>query len=65
MKQKKYRLSKHKDVSLITVFPFGISKGLFLIDEHNQEVAVEASHNLIAFPGYLMECLTYGKIKGI
>ncbi|MAD50761.1 MAG: hypothetical protein CMC95_05640 [Flavobacteriales bacterium] len=62
---KKYRLSKHKDVSLITVFPFGISKGLFLIDEHNQEVAVEASHNLIAFPGYLMECLTYGKIKGI
>ena len=63
--KKERRLSVHKDVSLLTVFPFGISKGLTLIDETGKQTDIDATDRLIAFPGYLLECLTNGKIKGL
>ena len=64
-KKNEKRLSIHKDVSLLTVFPFGVSKGLTLINETGLETDIDATDKLIAFPGYLLECLTNGKIKGL
>ena len=50
---------------LIIVFPFGVSKGLTLINETGLETDIDATDKLIVFPGYLLECLTNGKIKGL
>lgn len=64
-KQNIKRLSTHKDVSLISIFPFGISRELFIIDENGDETNIPPTKNLIAFPGFLIELLSKGKIKAL
>ncbi|MBL6662847.1 MAG: hypothetical protein ISP71_01980 [Flavobacteriales bacterium] len=64
-KENTKRLSIHKDVSLISIFPFGISRELFIIDENGNEIKIPATKNLIAFPGFLIELLSKGRIKAL
>jgi len=53
------RLSMHKDVSLLTIFPFGISEGLTYFC-NNKSIALGAKDQLFTFPGYFMELVTNG-----
>jgi len=51
------RLSLHKDVSLFTTFPFGISQGLNYF-RNNEAVSLGSRDNIFTFPGYFMEFAT-------
>jgi isopenicillin N synthase-like dioxygenase len=64
-KQNHRRLSAHKDVSLLSVFPYGISNGLCIVNENGDEINIPPTKNLIAFPGFLIELLSKGKIKAL
>lgn len=58
------RLSRHVDVSLLTVFPFGVDEDLeFCIGD--QWISVSKTDEIVVFPGYLMEKVTCGKIKAV
>lgn len=63
------RLSAHPDVSLFTVFPFGIDAELELeADDENGAPAwrtVDASDSILVYPGYLMEMWTAGGIRAM
>ncbi len=59
------RLSKHKDVSLFTVFVFGTNDGFSYQNFSNKKEALHASNNVVIFPGYLLEFLTKGKYKAL
>lgn len=59
------RLSAHKDVSLLSVFPFGIQKDLMIQNFEGRWVKVKATKKVIVLTGYLLECITKGAIKGI
>ena len=63
------RLSAHPDVSLFTVFPFGIDAELELeTDDGNGARAwrtVDASDSILVYPGYLMEMWTEGAIRAM
>ncbi|WP_439336599.1 2OG-Fe(II) oxygenase family protein [Thalassobellus sediminis] len=59
------RLSKHKDVSLFTVFVFGSADGFSYQNFSNKKEALHASQNIVVFPGYLLEFLTKGKYKAL
>ncbi|WP_298531219.1 2OG-Fe(II) oxygenase family protein [uncultured Algibacter sp.] len=59
------RLSKHIDVSLFTVFVFGIDEGFVFQKEHQKSEALFASDDVLIFPGYLLEYLTNGKYKAL
>ena len=63
------RLSAHPDVSLFTVFPFGIDDDLELelIDDNGFSTwqSVQASASMLLYPGYLLELWTNGAIKAL
>lgn len=59
------RLSEHPDVSLLTVFPFGIDSDFEYQDEQGGWHRVPSSENMIAFPGFLLEWLSGGAIKAL
>lgn len=59
------RLSAHPDVSLFTVFPFGMDGEFEYEDQSGQWQTVPASNNMIAFPGYLLQWLSNGAIKAL
>ncbi len=58
------RLSAHKDVSLLTVFPFGVD-GELKFKVEDRWITADASEEIIVFPGYLMECITGGSVKAV
>lgn len=51
------RLSMHKDVSLFTTFPFGISQG-FTYFRNKDAITLGARNNIFTFAGYFMEFST-------
>lgn len=59
------RLSKHVDVSLFTVFVFGIDKGFSFQNIKNEKEALFSNDNIVVFPGYLLELLSNGKYKAL
>lgn len=59
------RLSEHTDVSLFTIFPFGFDSDFFYQNSKNEWVQIEATNNIIVFPGYLLEVFSKGKIKAL
>lgn len=59
------RLSAHPDVSLLTVFPFGLDSAFEYQDEHGQWLPAPVTDTMIAFPGYLLEWLTQGRVKAL
>lgn len=59
------RLSEHTDVSLFTVFPFGFDNDFYYQNSKNEWVQIEATNNIIIFPGYLLEVFTEGKLKAL
>lgn len=60
----KLRLSEHPDVSLFTIFPFGIDDQLEY-EENGEWKPLSASNNMVIFSGYLLETLTNGKVKAL
>jgi hypothetical protein len=59
------RLSAHPDVSLFTIFPFGVKEGFSYKNPNGDWVEIVANSNWTIFPGYLLECLTNGEIKAL
>lgn len=59
------RLSPHPDVSLLTVFPYGIDRDFQYRDESGQWRQVPATDRMIAFPGYLLQWLTNGAVPAL
>lgn len=59
------RLSKHKDVSLFTIFPFGIPKGFQYTSSNGEEINYQNNKTIVAFPGYLLEKISKGKVKAL
>ncbi|CAG5086213.1 2OG-Fe(II) oxygenase family protein [Parvicella tangerina] len=58
------RLSMHKDVSMFTVFPFGVDRDLEFLVNDSWESA-DALKEVIIFPGYLIERISKGSIKAV
>lgn len=59
------RLSFHTDVSLFSVFLFGLESG-FAYENSNGEKRIQHTINeVVLFPSYFMELLTNGKIKAL
>lgn len=61
----KLRLSKHKDVSLFTVFVFGATNGFSYENSLNQKLNLGTTENVVVFSGYLLEFLTQGKYAAL
>lgn len=59
------RLSKHIDVSLFTVFVFGVSEGFSFQNCKNEKEALYSKDNIVIFPGFLLEVLSKGKYKAL
>ncbi len=59
----KKRLGPHNDISLFTVFPFGLAEGLEYQDQQGRWVSMPACDSMLIFPGYLLEYWSLGKIK--
>ncbi|MCB1705970.1 MAG: hypothetical protein KDI17_13980 [Halioglobus sp.] len=59
------RLSAHPDVSLFTVFPFGLDSAFEYEDALGQWHPAPAADTMVAFPGYLLEWLSGGRIKAL
>lgn len=57
------RLTEHKDVSLFSIFPFGIDQGLQIKNKTNQWINVPATNKAIGMTGFLLESLTNNTIK--
>lgn len=59
------RLSMHTDVSLLTVFPFGFDSDFYFEDSNGKWQNIEATNQVVVFPGYLLEKISKGKIKAL
>jgi hypothetical protein len=59
------RLSEHPDVSLLTIFPFGIDQDFEYQDVSGQWHSAPDTQNMVAFPGYMLEWLSHGAIKAL
>ena len=59
------RLTEHPDVSLLTVFPFGVAAGFEYQDANGNWRQFENSRCVCVFAGELLEWLTAGTIKAL
>lgn len=59
------RLSFHTDVSLFSVFLFGLESGFAYEKSSGEKVLQNAIDEVVLFPGYFMELMTNGKIKAL
>lgn len=59
------RLSEHPDVSLFTVFPFGMDEDFEFQDSDGEWHSAPDTGTMVAFPGYLLEWLSHGDIKAL
>lgn len=59
------RLSAHPDVSLFTVFPFGLDNAFEYEDSLGRWVPAPVTDCMIAFPGYLLQWLSGGRVKAL
>jgi len=60
--QNNLRLSAHPDVSLLTTFPYGVSKGLSYFDD-NKRFEVGEKKGPISFFGYFANFFSNGAIE--
>lgn len=61
----KTRLSAHKDVSLFSTFPYGIDKGLSILNDEKKWIAIDKKENMILFSGFFVEFVTNNKILAL
>lgn len=59
------RLSFHTDVSLFSVFLFGLEAGFVYEKPTGEKVVLDTIDEMVLFPGYFMELLTKGKIRAL
>ena len=59
------RLTEHPDVSLLTLFPFGVEAGFEYQDAEGAWHAVAPSNRVVGFAGELLEWLTAGRIRAL
>ncbi|WP_420580383.1 2OG-Fe(II) oxygenase family protein [Reichenbachiella sp.] len=59
------RLSRHKDVSLFSVFIFGIDDGLSYEIESGEQKRLGQRSRVVIFPGYFLELISGGKYKAV
>ncbi len=59
------RLTEHPDVSLLTLFPFGMEAGFEYQDAAGAWRAAAPSKQVVGFPGELLEWLTAGRIRAL
>jgi isopenicillin N synthase-like dioxygenase len=59
------RLSFHTDVSLFSVFLFGLESGFVYEKPTGQIVLLDTIEEMVLFPGYFTELVTKGKIKAL
>jgi len=59
------RLSAHPDVSLLTIFPFGVDGDLEYQTADGSWKTMTPTDHIVGFSGYLMELATDGKIKAL
>jgi len=59
------RLSEHPDVSLFTLFPFGMDQDFEFQDADGDWHSAPDTNTMVAFPGYLLEWLSDGDIKAL
>ncbi|MFD0798987.1 2OG-Fe(II) oxygenase family protein [Maribacter chungangensis] len=59
------RLSFHTDVSLFSVFLFGLESGFAYEKSNGKKVLQNAIDEVVLFPGCFMELMTNGKIKAL
>lgn len=59
------RLSKHKDVSMFSVFIFGIDDGLSYEGESGDHKLLGPKSQVVIFPGYFLELISGGKYKAV
>ncbi len=64
-KPEEERLSKHIDASFLSTFPFGIEEGLQYQNEEGETIEVGKRDKIIAFPGFLMDLLSEGKMPAL
>jgi isopenicillin N synthase-like dioxygenase len=61
----KDRLSFHTDVSLFSVFLFGLEPGFAYTKANGEKVIRDTIDEVVLFPSYFMELLSNGKIKAL
>ena len=59
------RLTEHPDVSLLTLFPFGVAAGFEYQDAGGSWRALAPANRVVAFAGELLEWLTAGRIRAL
>ena len=59
------RLTEHPDVSLLTLFPFGVEAGFEYQDAGGAWRALAPSSRVLGFAGELLEWLTEGRIQAL
>ncbi|MYF12986.1 MAG: hypothetical protein F4171_06550 [Gammaproteobacteria bacterium] len=59
------RLTEHPDVSLLTLFPFGVAAGFEYQDADGAWRALAPSKRVVGFAGELLEWLTAGRIQAL
>ncbi len=59
------RLSFHIDVSLFSVFLFGLESGFAYEKPNGEKVFLDTVDEVVLFPGYFMELLSKGKVKAL
>lgn len=64
-KKPELRLSSHKDISLFTVFPYGVSKGFSYQNASEENIGIEQKEKIIMFSGYFAEFITNGKMPAL
>lgn len=65
IKSNENRLTAHNDISLFTIFPFGLEEGLQFEDTASNWVHVPACDTILILTGYFLEYWTSGLIKGL
>ena len=59
------RLTEHPDVSLLTLFPFGVAEGFEYQRADGDWQALAPTNRVVAFAGELLEWLTSGRIRAL
>ncbi|MDW7691631.1 2OG-Fe(II) oxygenase family protein [Flammeovirgaceae bacterium SG7u.111] len=59
------RLSAHNDISLFTVFPFGLAAGFEFENAEGEWIQVPPCDTVLIFPDFMLEYWTQGKLKSL
>lgn len=59
------RLTAHNDISLFTIFPFGLSDGLQFENDKGNWIDIPACQTMLILSGYLLEFWSKGEVKSL